>query len=373
MKEPDNQSAPPVLPPQQMGPQPGPPPQRHGTARYVFLFLFFLMAGGFILTAWFFNSISDALAMPNTSTYTEVTMRNGDMQNRIAVVDVRGMISSYMSVGDNMPARIQKQLDLAAADDRIKAVILRIDSPGGEVMASDKIAKSIEAFQNETEKPVNACMEGLAASGGYYVAAPCQLIVANELTITGSIGVIMQSLNLHGLLDKVGVQPVTYKSGKNKDMLDPFGPPEKTTPEQKKILDDFIMETYDKFVAVIEKGRAKDGTRESKTALPLADDWKDFADGRILTGTQAKKLGMVDELGDFDRAVELAEDITGISKGTARIIRHDPPVNLGGILRLLGKAEETKQPPTIKVDLGLEIPKLQPGRAYYLSHHLLAD
>ena len=373
MKEPDNQSAPPLLPPQQTAPQPGPPPQRHGTARYVFLFLFFLMAGGFILTAWFFNSVSDALAMPNTTTYTEVTMRNGDNQNRIAVVDVRGMISSYMSVGENMPSRIQKQLDLAAADTRIKAVILRIDSPGGEVMASDKIYKSIEAFQKETQKPVIASMEGLAASGGYYVAAPCQLIVANELTITGSIGVIMQSLNLRGLLDKVGVEPRTYKSGKNKDMLDPFGRPENTTPEQKKILDDFVMETYDKFVKVIEEGRKKDGARDSKMAKPLADDWKDFADGRILTGAQAEKLGMVDEIGDFDRAVELAESITVIDKGKARVIRHDPPVNLGGILRLLGKAEVSEQPPTIKVDLGLDIPKLQPGRAYYLSHHLLAE
>ena len=373
MKEPDNQSAPPVLPPQQMGPQPGPLPQRHGTARYVFLFLFFLLAGGFLFAAWFFSSVGDALAMPNNTAYTEVTMRAGDPQKRIAVVDVRGMISSYMSVGDSMPLRIQKQLDLAAADDRIKAVILRIDSPGGEVMASDKIAKAIREFQEKNEVPVIACMEGLAASGGYYVAAPCQLIVANELTITGSIGVIMQSLNLHGLLDKVGVQPVTHKSGKNKDMLDHFGPPENTAPEQKKILDDFIQETYAKFVDVIEKGRAKKGLRSTDHAKPLATDWKDYADGRILTGRQAEELGMVDALGDFDRAVELAEDITGISKGTARIIRHDPPVNLGGILRLLGKAEETKQPPTIKVDLGLDIPKLQPGRAYYLSHHLLAD
>ena len=106
----------------------------------------------------------------------------------------------------------------------------------------------------------------MAASGGYYVAAPCRYIFANELTITGSIGVIMQSINLHGLLDKVGVKPVTFKSGPNKDMLSSLNPPEATTTEQKEIMQRFIDDTYDAFVKVVEEGRAKKGNRTEKDA-----------------------------------------------------------------------------------------------------------
>src|SRR4029079_10112350 len=101
----------------------------------------------------------------------------------------------------------------------VKAVILKIDSPGGEVMASDDISRALVQFQEKHKKPVIASSRVLAASGGYYVAAPCRWIVANELTITGSIGVILSSLNYRGLMDKVGIEPVVFKSGKFKDML----------------------------------------------------------------------------------------------------------------------------------------------------------
>src|SRR4029450_5729008 len=114
---------------------------------------------------------------------------------------------------------VEEQFRRAAEDKRVKAVILKVNSPGGEVLASDDIYNIIEKFQNKTQKPVVAAMGSLAASGGYYVSAPCQWIVANEMTITGSIGVILHSFNYRGLMDKVGLRPVVYKSGKLKDML----------------------------------------------------------------------------------------------------------------------------------------------------------
>src|SRR5690606_37432008 len=121
---------------------------------------------------------------------------------------------------------IRAQLRRASWDDDVKAVLLKVDSPGGEVLASDEIARALEDFQKRAQKPVIVSMGSLAASGGYYVAAPCQWIVANELTITGSIGVIMQGFNYHGLMDKVGLRRGVYKSGEFKDMLSGARDPE---------------------------------------------------------------------------------------------------------------------------------------------------
>jgi|TARA_B100001971_G_scaffold179167_1_gene174494 protease-4 len=371
MSEPDDNATPPVLPSNPMQPS-----QRLGAGRYVFLFVVVLVAGLFILGGWLVSSFSefaDTMMVAPGNQYTEVTLRAGNSEQRIEVIDVNGIITSYGGLGDNMVSRIKKQLDLAGADSRVKAVLLRIDSPGGEVLASDEIALAITEFQEEHDKPVIASMGGLAASGGYYVAAPCRFIVANELTITGSIGVIMQSINMHGLMEKVGVKPVTFKSGKNKDMLSPFNSPESVSEEQKAILQGFIDETYGKFVRVVEDGRKKTGSRNTKLAKELDSDWRDAADGRILSGKQALDLGMVDKLGNYDVAVAFSEEYVGIDKGKARLVRHEPPFNFGGLFGLLGKVEEEDPGTTLKIDLGLSVPQLKPGLPYYLSPHLYSE
>jgi protease-4 len=371
MSEPDDNATPPVLPS-----NPLPPNQRSGVGRHVFLLIVILLVGLFILGGWLvfsFGEIANSMFLPPTNQYTEVTLRAGDSDQRIAVIDVNGIITSYGALGDNMVNRIKKQLDLAGADARIKAVLLRIDSPGGEVLASDEIALAIREFQKEHDKPVIASMGGLAASGGYYVAAPCRFIIANELTITGSIGVIIQSINIHGLMEKVGVKPVTYKSGKNKDMLSPFSSPESVSEEQKAILQGFIDETYDKFVKVVEDGRKKIGGRNDPLAKELDSDWRDSADGRILSGKQALALGMVDKLGNFDVAVAFAEEYVRIDKDTALLVQHEPPFNFGGLFSLLGKADEKNPGTTLKIDLGLSVPQLKPGLPYFLSPHLYSE
>ncbi|MBC8325894.1 MAG: signal peptide peptidase SppA [Verrucomicrobia subdivision 3 bacterium] len=371
MSDHETNPTPPVLP---QNPQPY--PRSTGAGRWVFTFLFLTLGGILLLGGWFVSSVGeamDSLAAP-ADLYSETIVRSGDTGERIAIVPVTGVITSYgLSAEQNMVTRIKKQFDLAAADSRIKAVILHIDSPGGEVLASDEIHKAIVDFQADTGKPVIASMGGMAASGGYYVAAPCQLIVANKLTITGSIGVIMQSINLHGLMDKVGVQAVTIKSGANKDMLSPFNPPEDTSDEQQKILQDFIDSTYEQFATIVKDGREKKGRRTNKHAKELVADWKDYADGRILTGAQALELGMVDKLGNFDAAIRLAEDITGIPEDTARLVRHDPPVDYLGIFNLFTKSSTPPAGSTVKVDLGLNPISLRPGLPYYIAPHLFAQ
>jgi protease-4 len=339
-----------------------------------------VFAGLFILGGWLissFNQFASSMTSTAQMQFTEVTLRSGETDNRIAVIDLTGVITSYGP--SDMVVNFKKQLELAGEDSRVKAVIIRIDSPGGEVMASDEIARAIREFEQDEsiDKPVIASMGGMAASGGYYIAAPCRLIFANKLTITGSIGVIMQSVNFHGLMDKVGVKPVTFKSGKNKDMLSSFNPPEAVTPEQKEILQGFINETYQIFVDVVSEGRANDKARsagELKSDIrELVDGWEEYADGRILTGKEAYEYGMVDKLGNFDDAVKFTEQYLGIEEGKSRLVRNEPPMSFGNLFSLLGQAKETALPATIKVDIGLDIPQLRPGVPYYISSHLYSE
>ncbi len=137
----------------------------------------------------------------------------------IHVITVDGIISGHQAdqSGNSMVEVIKAELDKAKKDYRVKAVILRVDSPGGEVMASDEISRAIKKFENgDHGKPVICSMGSLAASGGYYISSPCRWIVADQLTITGSIGVIMETVNYRGLMDKIGVEPYVFKSGKYK-------------------------------------------------------------------------------------------------------------------------------------------------------------
>ncbi|MHB8524213.1 MAG: S49 family peptidase, partial [Limisphaerales bacterium] len=165
----------------------------------------------------------------------ETLAEENNSANKIAVVTVEGIIMSGAidRTGRDLIGYIKDQLDMAAEDRAVKAVVLKVDSPGGEVLAADDINRAIAEFQRKTQKPVVAVMGGLAASGGYYISVPCRWIVANKLTITGSIGVIMHSYNYRGLLTKVGVRPMVFKSGKFKDMLSGEKTEEEVLPEER--------------------------------------------------------------------------------------------------------------------------------------------
>jgi protease-4 len=229
-------------------------------------------------------------------------------------------------------------------------------------MASDDIANSIRKFQEKHKKPVVAQMGGLAASGGYYVSAPCQWIVANDLTLTGSIGVILHTFNYRGLMDKVGLMPLTFKSGKFKDMLSGSKPPQEVEQAEKDMIQSMVMETYDKFKQVVAQGRDRAATLNKGAGRKLNSDWATLADGRVLTGKQAFDNGFVDELGNFETAVETARKLANIS-GKARLIRYQEPFDFADLFSILGKTDAK----TVKIDVGFEIPKLEAGRPYFLS------
>ena len=297
----------------------------------------------------------------------EIVLQSGKSDNKIAVVPLEGVImgESIDGSGFNLVQIIQEQLKRAAEDDEVKAVLLKVDSPGGEVLASDEIYKAIQKFQKNSKKPVVASMGTVAASGGYYVSAPCQWIVANEMTITGSIGVIMSSINYRALMDKVGVRPEVFKSGKFKDMLRGSKADNEIQPEERKMIQDLIDETFQQFKSIVGEGRsfaeqANKGSADK--AQSLAPDWASYADGRIFSGKEALKLGFVDELGNFDTAVARAKKLAGIQD--ASVVQYQQTFDLSNLLRFFGKTDFKSG---VKVDLGLDMPKLKAGRLYFVA------
>jgi protease-4 len=300
----------------------------------------------------------------------ECLLENNKSQNKIAVITVDGIITSHDSdgSGNNMVDVIAAQLDRARLDKRVKAVILKVDSPGGEVLASDEINKEICAFQDDTKKPVICSMGSLAASGGYYIASGCRWIEANDLTITGSIGVIMHGWNYRGLMDKVGIAPMTFKSGKFKDMLSGERATNEIPVEEHAMVQALIDETYGQFKDVVADGRGaahklnrNNPGKKDDQGQELADDWEDFADGRVLSGSQALALGFVDELGNFDNAVDRAEKLAGIK--SSNLVEYRERYDLSSFLSMFG---ESGQSHDIKLQLGADIPKLRAGYMYFL-------
>jgi protease-4 len=255
---------------------------------------------------------------------------------------------------------LKAQFKRAAEDPKVKAVLLRVDSPGGEVLASDEIARAIREFQSETDKPVIASLQSLGASGGYYVAAPCRWIVANELTITGSIGVILSTWNYRGLMNKVGILPLTFKSGRFKDMLSGSREPGEITPEEREMVQRLVDDVYAKFKQVVAEGRRAAQEENPDESRPLASNWTEFADGRVLSGREAYELGFVDELGSFEVAVQRAQKLAGVRR--ANLVEYRQRVDFAELLGLFGQSESR----VLKLELGLEPPKLEAGRLYFL-------
>lgn len=308
-----------------------------------------------------FSSLSSHEVGPRLD---EVILRDNNARNKIAVVRVDGIISSRAvdQSGNNMVDIIRAQLNRAKDDSRVRAVILKVNSPGGEVMASDQINKLLVKFQDESHKPVICSMGSLAASGGYYISAPCRWIVANDLTLTGSIGVIMEAFNYRQLMDKVGVAPVVYKSGKYKDMLSGMRETNQIPAGEHAMVQDLINSTYQKFKGVVRAGRDNAHQKNGKEGHALASDWDKFADGRVLSGEQALKLGFVDQLGDFSDAVKRAEKIAGIS--SANVVEYRERYDISDFLSMFGQTSKSHD---IKLDLGIDMPKLHAGYMYFLA------
>lgn len=270
-------------------------------------------------------------------------------EEKIAVLYLRGVImgSEAGSLGETMVDDIKMQLDQAIADDHVKAIVLCVDSPGGEVTASDVIYNAVRKAREK--KPVVVSMGSLAASGGYYVSCGGSYLIANETTFTGSIGVIMQSLHYQDLFAKVGLDMTTFKSGKFKDMLSGSRP---ITDEEKQYVQGLIDQTYGKFVGIVAAERKID---EQKLRTGIAD-------GRVVSGKDALDNQLIDALGSVEDAYAKAAEL-GQAKG-ASVIRYEAPFKLGRIFKMLGESDSHSKV-EIAVTDALK-PKLEAGRMYYL-------
>ena len=252
-----------------------------------------LLVGIAVLTISLVNNVSPAAG-------------SGDA---VAIIYVEGPIvmgrpeGGYASSGIAYSETIVPYLRAAQKDAAVKAIVLRVESPGGSVVASREIYDEIVATRKG--KPVVASFGEVAASGGYYISAPADKIYAHPATITGSIGVISVLPNLAGLTEKIGVQLIVIKSGPHKD--ESYGYRD-LTPEEREIWQKMIDEAYNDFVDIVAQGRHLDSARV-----------RQLADGRIYTGKQAKEVGLADELGNLDAAVDAAAKLGKIS-GTPRKI-----------------------------------------------------
>lgn len=244
-----------------------------------FCFFIFIFFAGLLLLSAFMTFLSDDMAV----------------YEKIAIVKVEGPIFRSKQIVDEIKEYVKSRT--------IKAIVLRVDSPGGGVAASQEIYEAVR--RAASKKIVVVSMGSSAASGGYYISAPASRIVANPGTLTGSIGVIMEIPNIKGLMDKMGIKSEVIKSGRYKDIASIF---RDRGSEERAILQNLMDDVHEQFIQAVSEGRK----------IPI-EDVRRIADGRVFSGRQALKLKLVDELGDLEHAIEVAAKMAGI-KGEPKIV-----------------------------------------------------
>jgi protease-4 len=241
----------------------------------------------------------------------------GKGTSKILLLDLSGVLSedvpsfSITTPPPRVPllARVREELRKAEDDERVKALIVRINSPGGTITASDILYHELRAFKARKKVPLIAVIMDVGASGGYYAALAADTIVVNPTTITGSIGVVMVTVNAQGLLEKIGVAPLAIKSGPMKDAGSPF---RSLTEPERAVFQGIIDEMHGRFVGLIARSRK----------MP-EDRVRGFADGRVYTADQALKLGLVDRVGYLEDVVALAKERAGLDE--AKVIMYHRP------------------------------------------------
>lgn len=296
---------------------------RHKFFWLVALFLFspIFVIGCAIVNVPFFPSVQEL----------QECVVDGEGNSKILLIDISGLISEKerntsggLREGTSIVTEVKEALIKAESDDAICGLILRINSPGGTVTASDIIHHELKLFKEKTGVRITACLMDVGASGGYYVATAADEIIAHPTTITGSIGVITLRFNVEGLLSRIGIKEETVKSGDKKDIWSPFRP---STPEERKIIQTIIDSLHQRFISAVSDGR-KSLSRE---------DIEKLADGRIYTADQALEAGLIDRVGYLDDAVKRIKQFAGVEKASV-ITYYRPGTYKGSIYSALPKA-----------------------------------
>ncbi|MBS1810688.1 MAG: signal peptide peptidase SppA [Acidobacteria bacterium] len=246
--------------------------------------------------------------------------------DRIAVIPVEGVIDSEMA------KKVNRNLKQYGDDDRVKAILLRVDSPGGGVAASEEIYREVKRVKEEKKKKIVVSMSQVAASGGYYISAPADYIFSNSSTVTGSIGVIAEWVNFKDLADWAKVKPVVFKSGEFKDTGNPT---RDLTDREKQYFQAMIDELYNQFVKVVYDGRQGRGPDTNKITEERV---RTLADGRVYTGDTALANGLVDKIGNYQDALKYTASLINM-KGEPNVVTPPEPRESLSILDLLGKSK----------------------------------
>jgi len=258
------------------------------------------------------------------SLFITLFQKNIPLGSKLALIRIEGPILDSKDTVD--------EIKEYAKDNSIKAIVLRVDSPGGAVAPSQEIYEEVK--KAVAKKKVVVSMGSLAASGGYYISAPATKIIANPGTLTGSIGVIMEVPNVEGLMNKIGIKTEVIKSGEHKDMASAFRSMGK---EERKILQGVMDNVHEQFIKAVSEGR--------KIRM---EELRKIADGRVFTGEQAKTYGLVDELGTLEDALKTAANLAGLKEEPVVVFKKDK-VSLFDLLRNKFPKEITDIFPTVKI------------------------
>lgn len=249
---------------------------------------------------------------------TEVSRDGAWALRKIALIDVDGVLSNVRGgallggESDNPVSELKEKLDKAAGDKAVRAVVLRINSPGGGVTASDLMYDELRRFRESSGKPIVAAMLDVAASGGYYIACAADRIIAHPTTVTGSIGVIMITPDLSGTMSKIGIRANVIKSGEMKDAGSPF---REMRPEDRVVFQKMINAMYERFLDVIVRGRAG----------LTRDQLRQIADGRTYTSEEAMSYKLIDQVGSLRDAIQSAKEAAGIGDSKVVVVRYHRP------------------------------------------------
>ncbi|MFD1708484.1 signal peptide peptidase SppA [Siminovitchia sediminis] len=262
--------------------------------------------------------------MMGSQKFKEEVVESGNPLERIAVLEVDGVIQDtgneppYFSSPGYSHRNFMEQLDQIKEDNSVKGIVLRVNSPGGGTNESAELRQKIVEIREETKKPVYVSMGAMAASGGYYISAPADKIYASPETLTGSLGVIMQGVNYSELTDNIGIDFMTIKSGKYKDIMSGH---RKMTEEEVEILESMLTNSYNEFVRIIAEGRD----------MP-EDRVRELADGRVYDGRQAKELDLIDEFGYTDDVIEAMKKDYELEE--AEVFKYSSSAGWGSLLTM---------------------------------------
>lgn len=313
------------------------------------MLLVFLLLGGCGAPSLLITPVSGNRKLEEVT----VDSPSGWSSDRVVLIEVEGLLinarsSSIFSSGENKLSLFAEQLEKAKKDSRVKAVVLRVNSPGGTVSCSDAMYELVQRFRKETGRPVVASAQEVAASGGYYVACAADRVVAQPTSVVGSIGVIFNTFDASGTMSRIGLRSEAIKSGPLKDMGSPFKP---LSPREREVMQGMVDEYYRRFVEVVAK----------RAGLEASQVEAELVDGRVFSGETAKARGLVDEVGLLSDAIAVARKLAG--SPSARVVMYKRPLGYSGSIYAQG---DVPQPNS---GLRIELPEHEaflPRGFYYL-------